>query len=417
MRALNLLVVTLLLCASCRKQEADPIFGENDSFTYQLIQEGDGLVSFVADSTQLINEFIWDFGDNTTPVSASTRKTAHVFTKNATYQVKLTVKNRNSQKAYTKAIMVDTRLARRFDDLPQNERDTINILYVLTHESFKGQFRNPNDYEYADYQGKLFTNFLKRTVPDYPVELDRLIFKHIVYTLSTDEMNRFNAGKDPVGFLSQLLSDTQDPLFQKILDRKKKDAVSRIAFFLKDPGFNGSGKYPFDGFATYEGAYFVSLSTSQNTIAHEIAHTFGFAHDTLRDCAYFPLMVGFGTNSRGGCASVWNEFSELQVKGFANKLVFLERQAQKYQYAVPEYWRDKFPTDPIISNLTLNYISTTPYYREGFDLSKTLADALIAQHNIKRAPGSATSLAENPKKLSPGRLSTVASKQTVYCPN
>ena len=420
MKALNLLflLVIILLYQSCSKKDLDPILRANGLFSYRVVREGDGLVTFIADSTQFIKEFVWDFGDGTAQMTTSINKTTHIFTKNDTYQVKVTAKNSSNQISHSETVTVDTRLARMFDDLPASKRDTIRILYILSDESFKKSFQNLNDYEYSDYQNKLFINFLKRTETNRPVELDRLVFKHIVYTLSTDEMSRFNAGGDPVAFLGQLLNYPQDPLYKKILDEKKKEAVSRIAFFLKDPGRFGYPKYPFGGYAQYEGGHFVSLVISEHTISHELGHSFGFAHDTLRDCNYFPLMVGGETVSRGGCGSTWNTFPEFQVSGFANNLVLLEAQpGRAYRYAVPEYWRNKFPNDPVVGSLTLNYITTTPYYRSDTDLSKTLKDALIAQYNIKLAPGSATSIAENPKKILSGRLDMTREKQTIYCHN
>ena len=416
MRFLYLSIV-LLLFHSCHTKELDPTLKPNELFSYRIVQEGDGLVSFIADSTKLISEFVWDFGDGTAQVITAISTTTHTFIKNTAYQIKLTAKNKTNQVSDVKTIIIDTRLARVFADLPANERDTINILYVLADKSVENKFQSLNGYNYSDYENSLFINFLNRTIPSHPVEWAGLVFKHVIYTLSEDEMVRFNSGGDPVAFLNQLANSPKDPLFQKILNRKTQEAASRVAFFLKDPGPYSRPKYPYAGFAPYEGAYFVSLVTSQGTISHELAHTFGFAHDTMRDCTYFPLMVGGETATRGGCGSIWNLMPELQVSGFANQLVLLEAQPEKYHYAIPEYWRHKFPNDPVVGSLTLNYITTTPYYKTDIDLSKTLTDALIAQHNIKRTPGSVTSITENPRKVGPGRLSVEAIKPLIYCPN
>lgn len=412
------LLFTFCLFQACGKKPIEAIPTQPDGlFTYQLVSEGDGLVRFAADTTQALTEFTWDFGDGSGPVTTPTGRTTHLFTKNTGYPVKLTAKTQDQQQLTDlQTVLINTRLARTFADLPGNKRDTIRILSILTHDSFKARFTDPKDYQYNEYRNQLFIDFMKRTLPNHPKELDGLVFKQIAHALAPEEMARFNQEGDPVAFLNHLLSTPSDPLYQKLITLKGKEAVSRVAFFLKDPTPNGISKYGIGGYAYYEGGYFVLFSTLTETFAHEAGHSFGLAHDTLRDCAYYPLMVGNETKTRGNCASVWNVLPEFQVSGYENHLVVLEQQPYHgYQYAVPDYWRRRYPADPVVRSFTLTYIATTPYYRPGIDLSKTLTDALLAQYNLQLAPSAATSL-DNYLALPSGRLSTSrGSRQPVYC--
>ncbi len=415
-RLITLLLAVILLHA-CRKKDVDAIPTQPATlFTYRLVDEGDGMVRFAADSTLAGTAFIWDFGDGSAPVTTQTATVFHAYRANATYQVTLVARRQGGQQTATKPVNVATRLARTFMDLPADERDTIRILCVLTDNSFKAKFTDPSAYAYEEYRNRVFTDFMKRTLPDRPAELDRLVFKHIAYSLSADEMARFNQGGDPVGFLNQLLSTLNDPLYQKILGQKRKEAVSRVAFMLKDPAPNGVAKYNYGGYAFYEGGYFVLLSTNTFSFSHELGHSFGFAHDTLRGCQYYPLMAGAETTSRGSCGSLWNDYPEFQVSGFVNKLVVLEAQpARGYRYAVPAYWRDKFPNDRIVDTIAMNYITTTPYYRSGIDLTQTITDVLISQYNTRLAPSSVPDIYTNAPRPG-GRLASANKTPAVYCP-
>ena len=256
---------------------------------------------------------------------------------------------------------------------------------------------------------------MKRSQPDHHPELDRLVFKHIIYKLSDEEMNRFNQGGDPVSFMDGLFANANDPLAQKLLALKQKEAVTRLVFFLKDPGPSGYPKYSYAGFATYEGGYFVSLSRQATTAAHELGHSFGLTHDTLRDCQCFPLMIGSGLRTQGTCGSDWNDYPEFQVKDYVNQLVLLEaRPARGYRYVVPDYWRAQFPQDVVVNNFTYTYPATTPYYRPGVSVSQTLVDALITQYNYELSPRLVSSLNGNPRAPS-GRMSSTGQPQTIYC--
>lgn len=410
-----LLLLIGSLFQACQNKEPNAAPPTSALFTFQLVAQGDGLVAFSADSSQTPAEFIWDFGDSTAHVTTTSAKTTHQFTKNSTYQVKLTIKYSTPQRTSSQPVTINTRLARAFADLPLHKRDTIRLLYILTDQSYASLFDSPTSYHYDNYQNQLFINFMKRSDPNRHLELDRLVFKHIIYKLSSEEMNRFNQEGDPVNFMYGLFTNPNDPLTQKLLALKQKEAVSRLVFFLKDPRPNGYPKYGFGGFATYEGGYFVLLSQQATTAAHELGHSFGLAHDTLRDCECFPLMIGSGLRTQGTCGSIWNEYPEFQVKGYVNQLVLLEaRPARGYQYAVPDYWRSQFPQDVVVNNFTYVYPANTPYYRSGISVSQTLTDALITQYNYELAPRLVNSLEGNPKAPS-GRLAANDQPQTIYC--
>lgn len=319
-------------------------------------------------------------------------------------------------------MVVATRLARTFADLPPTKRDTIRLLYVLTDPSFISAFATTNGNHYDPYQNRIFVDFLKRTQPDHPQELDKLVFQHIIYPLSADEMARFRDSGDPEGLRNKLFADLSDPLTKKLVALKQAKAAARIIFFMKDPTLStGYPKYPYAGYATYEGTYFVCLSANADVAAHELGHSFGLAHDTLRDCQAFPLMVGSPTlvgpypTVQGTCGSDWNQYREFQVKGYTNQLVRLEAQPNRgYQYVVPEYWREEFPQDRLVNRFSYVSPATTPFYRPEISMVQTLSDALVMQYNYQLAPRLITGLDYNPV-LPPGRLAASPVGQPIYC--
>lgn len=64
MKNLIAFVLFSILLIACSKQtDIDPALQVKSSglFTYTIISEGDGNVTFKADSTQIIKEYLWDF--------------------------------------------------------------------------------------------------------------------------------------------------------------------------------------------------------------------------------------------------------------------------------------------------------------------------------------------------------------------
>ena len=411
----------LLLVSCSRELPSDHV--QPSLFAFQISLEQDGLVVFKADSSQSGAIYRWRFGDSTTQISTQSPQISHRFTRNATYQVQLTLDRSSRQVSETQPVRVTTRLARTFADLPADKRDTIRLLYVLTDPAFLSAFTTINGNHYDLHQNRVFVDFLKRAQPNHPLELDKLVFQHIIYPLSSEEMARFQNSGDPEGLRNKLFSDPTDPLAQKLLAIKQAKAATRLVFFMKDPtGSTGYPKYPYSGYATYEGTYFVCLNANAELATHELGHSFGLAHDTLRDCQAYPLMVGSPTlvgpytRVQGPCGSDWNQYREFQVKGYVNQLVRLEAQPSRgYQYVVPEYWREQFPQDRLVSQFSYVSPATTPYYRPGINLLQTLSDALVMQYNYELAPRLVTRLDYTPA-LPPGRLATSLAGQPIYCP-
>ncbi|WP_083928169.1 PKD domain-containing protein [Spirosoma panaciterrae] len=399
-------------------RELPPDGPETALFTYQVVSQQDGLVIFKADSSQQGVTYRWNFGDSTAAITTQSPRISHQFTRNATYQVQLTIDRSTRQRSGIQSVTVATRLARTFADLPSTKRDTIRLLYVLTDPSFVGAFPTTNGNHYDPYQNRVFVDFINRAHPEHPQELGKLVFQHIIYTLSADEMARFKDSGDPEGLMNQLFANPTDPLTQKLVAVKQAKAATRIVFFMKDPILpTGYPKYPYGGYAIYEGSYLVCLKPNAELAAHELGHSFGLAHDTLRDCQVFPLMVGGPINVQGTCGSNWNLYPEFQVKGYINQLVRLEAQTnQANQYVVPEYWRDQFPQDLLVKQFSYVSPSTTPYYRPGISMVQTLCDALVMQYNFELAPWLVTGLAYNPM-LPSGRLAASSVGHPVYCPS
>ncbi len=381
----------LFIVSGCSPQKLSPDDDLSLSFTYAIVPESDGLVTFESDPTSY--QLTWNFGDQSAPVHSSEATVSHLYQQNGTYLVTMSYQINGKQFSKEATVIVDNRLARTFEDLPAGERDTLRVLCVVTHESYKELFKEPKTYQITPYENQVFIQFLQRTQPDRPKELDRLVFQKIAYVLSPEEMTRFNQSNDPDAFLNLLLSRPEDPLHQKILQKKKYEAVSRVVFYMKDPIINGYAKYGIGGYSVYEGGYFVLFSAG--SYVHELGHSLGFDHDNLRDCQYFPIMVGTGTKTSGACNSLWMEKPEFQVAGVTTNLIRL-RSPNYYEHAVPAEYRNLFPDHTELGNLQMTYLSTTPYYREGISLKQTLSDAFIDQFNIRKKPGAVTHLYLNP---------------------
>lgn len=413
--SLSVLFLCHLSLFSCTEKSPEPSLESSAVFTYYFEEQGDGLVNFIADSTQGAPEYRWRFGDDTKSVITTTPSIRYTFPGNGKFKVTLSYTTKSGELSTTKTVHVTNRLARKFEDLPLNQRDTLRILCVLTHDSFSKEFESPYSSPFNSYENQVFINFLDRTIPGHPKELSQFVIQKIFYKLTPEEMERFNRSADPIAFLNDLFTQPDDPLFQKILDRKIVKAASKIAFYLKDPAPGGFSKYGIGGYSVYEGSYFVLLSPG--SYVHELAHSFGLAHDTIRGCNYVPIMTGAGTQTKESCNSLWNEFPEFQVAGTVTTLALL-RAPNNYDYAVPAKYRAQFPTGTFLRNMEIQHLSTTPYYRSGIDIAATIADALIAQYNIRQKPSIVNRLDTNPEKpasSSAGRLSLVPA-QIVHCP-
>lgn len=419
---LPIYLVAMSFVVLCCSKELPPDKLETALFTFQVSSQQDGRVVFRADSSQPGATYRWSFGDSTAQVTTQSPRIIHQFTRNATYPVNLTIDRSPQPVSGTQSVVVATRLARTFADLPATKRDTIRLLYILTDPLFLSAFPTTNGTHYDPHQNRVFVDFLKRTQPDHPQELDKLVFQHIIYPLSSDEMARFQTSGDPEALRNKLFWDPTDPLAQKLIALKQAKAATRLVFFMKDPTpSTAPPKYPYSGWAAYEGTYFVCLNANADLATHELGHSFGLAHDTLRDCQAFPLMVGSPTlvgaytKVQGPCGSDWNQYREFQVKGYTNQLVRLEAQPSRgYQYVVPDYWRDQFPQDLLVNRFSYVSPATTPYYRAGISLRQTLSDALIMQYNYELAPRLITGLDYNPI-LPPGRLAASPVGQPIYC--
>jgi PKD repeat protein len=408
---------SILLIACSKQTDIDPALQIKSSglFTYTIIPEGDGTVTFKADSTQIIKEYLWDFGDRTTPTTTTIGTVSHIFTKNMSFQVKLTAKNSNNQVVDTKGVVVNSRLARTFDDLPANERSTIRILHVLTtneslyHKDVTTQLKNA---AFKDYTDKVFKDFINRTGLSAPKEFENLSFEHILYMLPPEDTLKFYTGRDPDAYFKQLLVSPKETTYQNILKMKQKVAASRICFLMENPvtsvittpsSISRTYKYNYAGYAPYEGGYIVAFNIG--VITHEMGHSFGFAHDTQRDSRYWPLMMAPETKVIGAESLLWSDLRELQVNELNHNLLKLKNSPPfGGEFVIPEYWKFLFPNNPILENLTLKGIATTPYYTSGIDLVSTLKKTLIEQYNIKIAPNLYNSITDKPK-ISGSRIS------------
>lgn len=387
--------ISCIVCLlGCKRKHPEPVPEPVAGYVYQFDDQGDGLVNFTADSIHGATEYRWRFGENSGTVSTTKASIQYTFPANGKYKVSLTCMTKSGELTTSQMIEVGNKFARKFEDLPTQARDTIRILCVLTHESFVNEFENTQTNQIDTYESQVFVNFLDRTIPDHPTEFSRLVIQKIFFKLPAADMNRFNQGGDPIDFLNSLFNRPSDLLFQQILAQKRATAASKIAFYLKDPAPGGISKYGIGGYSVYEGSYFVLLS--HGSYVHELAHSFGLAHDTVRDCGYVPIMNGAETQTTGNCISLWNSRSEFQVKGTVTSMALL-RAPNYYEYAVPTKYQSEFSSDTFLKNFEITHIATTPYYKSGVDMVGTITDALLVQHNIRQNPSLATTLDTNPK--------------------
>lgn len=430
MKNLIAFVLFSIILIACSKQtDIDPALQVKSSglFTYTIIPEGDGKVTFKADSTQIIKEYLWDFGDGTTPTTTTIGTVSHTFTKNISFQVKLTAKNNNNQVIDTKGVAVNSRLARTFDDLPVNESSTIRILHVLTtneslyHKDVTAQLKNA---AFKDYTDKVFKDFISRTGLPAPKEFENLSFEHILYMLTPEDTLKFYTGRDPDAYLKQLLVSPKETTYQNILKIKQKVAASRICFLMENPvtsvsitpsSISRTYKYNYAGYSPYEGGYIATFNIA--VITHEMGHSFGFSHDIQRDSRYWPLMMAPETKVIGTDPLLWSDLRELQVNGLSYNLLRLKNIPPfGGEFVIPDYWKFLYPNNPILEKFTLKAIATTPYYTSGIDLVSTLKKALIEQYNIKIAPNLYNSITDKPK-ISGSRISVIISPASSinYC--
>jgi PKD repeat protein len=393
----------------CKQKHPEPSAKPIAEYVYRYDERGDGLVNFTADSSQGATEYRWRFGENTDIVTTTKPGIQYTFPANGKYKVTLTCTSNSGELTTSQTINIVNKLARKFVDLPTDQRDTLRILCVLTHESFVHEFENLASKSFDAYENQVFVNFLDRTIPDHPAELSGLVIQKIFYKLTAAEMNRFNQTDDPIAFLNSLFTQPADVLFQQILDQKRSKAAAKIAFYLKDPAPGGISKYGIGGYSVYEGSYFVLLS--HGSYVHELAHSFGLAHDTERDCSYVPVMSGSETQTTGNCISLWNSLPEFQVKGTVTSMALL-RAANYYDFAVPTKYQAEFPSSTFLRNIDITHISTTPYYRSGVDMLTTITDALLVQYNIRQNPSLAINLDTNPQIPEATPNSSVSLKKT-----
>ncbi|MBD2704831.1 PKD domain-containing protein [Spirosoma sp. BT702] len=419
------LTVIILTLQSCKKTEADVDLVPKGSalFSYQVTPEGDGKVVFMADSSQKVREFIWDFGDGTT-ASVVTAKTTHIFKKNKLFQVRLVAKNNASQLTDTKTIDVTTRFARTFEDLPASQRDTIRVLYVITSFDKRSGYRdiaeNPNQPIYNAYLNQVFIKFLERRIPNHPKELDNLVFKGIPYVLSPEDTLKFYNNGDSDSYSKALFKDPQDALYQKILAKKRQVGASRLFFCMLDPGKPGLDHYQntFDyvGYAPIGGGYVAAFTIP--VIVHEMGHSLGFAHDNERDSRRMPLMNAGTTLVFGNEPAIWSSLRELQYKDYEHQLVKIKLLPPlSGEEVVPWYWRPiLYPNNTVLDIITLKDRATTPFYGSDSNLVTTLSQALIDQYNIKVSPNICTSITVNAQPQPNGRIGVSSEKLPVaFC--
>jgi hypothetical protein len=149
--------------------------------------EGDGRVDFKADSTQIVKEFVWDFGDGTTPVTTTVGIISHTFTKNTNFQVKLSAKNNAGQVSETKAIIINSRLARSIEDVPANELNKIRILHIIlgTEKGINPEFEIKNDP--FNYLNTVFQQFISNHPQPHNAIYNNLAFENYFYKVNSED--------------------------------------------------------------------------------------------------------------------------------------------------------------------------------------------------------------------------------------
>lgn len=407
------IIVTLL---SCKKESTDPIIeiGENGLFSFKVEPEGDGLVTFVADSSQNIKEYIWDFGDGSALSSTISHKTSHTFTKNTDFHVKLTAKNKDNHVSETKTIEINTRLARTFANLPVSERNTLNVLHIITGRSILN-FDVQNEMEHLPFDILNFTfqDHIKHHYLVHEKELDNLNFNHHYLKLTKEDSSYisenpkiFNINTfEGYGFLrNNFKNENERVIATKILETKKKVAASLLVFWVNSTdlgavayaklnssiaviNLNGRGT----GFLYRINGKNPNSMRSFYELSHELAHCLDIPHDPVSNYTYF-LMTDGGNSIDYKNEKQNTNFPPLrlfQSKGYKQNFMRFDNNTF-YDPKFSEVWvRSEFSNSAVVNKMhSIGEIAIEGAMTSGNEtFFNSIRQHLIYQHNIKLVPG------------------------------
>ena len=420
---LAFVLFSILLIACSKQTDVDPALQIKSGglFTYTIIPEGDGKITFKADSTQIIKEYLWDFGDGTAPVTTTIGTVSHTFSKNAIFQIKLTAKNSNNQIVDTKNIAVNSRLARSFQDLPQDQRNKLRVLHIIvgTRNGINPQIEIEN-FPFG-YLNEVYQDFISHHSIVHQSELNSLSFEHHFLKLNASDStyfsnnsNLFSYDGNPIRqFLDGNISVSQQKdIFNKTLDAKRKVGASIVIFWV--PFSIGS----FSGYAQSINSYTTVCTIpaqnefNDNTVigfrggrffwntgmlmlAHEMGHNLGMAHDIIQKPCNF-IMSGLGTIVNTNEQSYELFFPIFQSKDY--DYTFIKTQLAVY-YGVKGEQKVNFCVQEkyfISSIFNQSYLLDKVKIRGennsgGSTFFPALESHLIEQFNIKLAPNKVTS--------------------------
>jgi PKD repeat protein len=425
MKYLLLFLSFAIICTNCsKKADIDPSLQikANGLFTYTIVSEGDGKVDFKADSTQNIKEFIWDFGDGSAQITAHQATISHDFTKNTSFQVKLTAKNNAGQVSDTKAIVINSRLARSIEDVPANELNKIRILHIIlgTEKGFNPEFDIKNDP--FNYINTVFQQFISNHPQPHNAIYNYLTFENYFYKVNSEDSTFIynNQAKLIVNSRSNFLIDniplneTEKVIFNKLLQEKIKTKASLVVFWLPY-NINAGGYAQMYGryaFIRINNSYWdIAKNTLNNTqngsivffnglqiLAHELGHNFSMNHDAEMNKGIINIMSGVETKIIAKSDTTLSSLPFFQIKDWTTKHTILSKfpvqsSLIKYQFTlIPNIFIiDKLK--PIIPNLGENNFPKGLVTSGGTTFFTTLESHLIDQYNIKIAPNKVKSFA------------------------
>lgn len=202
-------------------------------FTYTIVSEGDGKIDFKADSTQIIKEFVWDFGDGSPQVTTKTSSVSHIFTKNTSFQVKLTAKNNAGQVSETKSISINSRFARSIEDVPANELSSLRVLHIIC-----GSKANNVEYELKNdpfnYLNLAYQHFISNHPQARKKEYEQLKFDNYFYYLDKADSSyiysikssfTLDNYKNPI-LNGPQINETEKHILKKLILQKQKYPIS-----------------------------------------------------------------------------------------------------------------------------------------------------------------------------------------------